>query len=321
MMQRSSNVTEQGSASSTLRAFIGEAKKARRESWGNPLGYVFIAPAIILYLIFNFWVLIRGFLMAFTNYRFLVPGSNWAWNGLRNYQLMLRDHFFGDAILVSLKYVAMVLPSIVVVALIVALLIVRVPYGAGFFRWLVYLPVILPISVSMLLWQQLYNDQFGYIDTMLRGLGLAHPPNWLGDPSTALPSVAIASVWRSFGFSTLLFLVGLYGIPRDLYEAASIDGASGWQQLLRITLPLLRPTFALVIILQIGLLYGTQEVLLLTGGGPENATTTVGYYIYQVAFTEGDLRLGYAAAMSLVLGLVISGFTVSILRLLRGEAS
>ena len=128
-------------------------------------------------------------------------------------------------------------------------------------------------------------------------------------------------MWRSFGFSTLLFLVGLYGIPRDLYEAASIDGANGWQQLLGITLPLLRPTFALVVILQIGLLYGTQEVLLLTSGGPESATTTVGYYIYQVAFTEGDLRLGYSAAMSLVLGLVISSFTVTTLRLLRGESS
>jgi multiple sugar transport system permease protein len=308
-------------APSPLKAFVGAATALRRESWGNPWGYLFIAPAIILYLVFNFWVLIRGFLMAFTNYRFLVPDSNWAWNGLRNYQLMLRDHFFWDALVTSLKYILMLLPAMIVIALVVALLIWQAPVAAGFFRWLVYLPVILPISVSMLLWQQIYNPQYGYLDSMLRGVGVAKPPDWLGDAHYALAAVAAASVWRSFGFSALLFLVGLYGISADLFEAASIDGASGLQQLWHITLPLLRPTFALVLVLQIGLLYGTQEVLLLTSGGPANATQTIGFYIYQVAFAEGDLRLGYAAAMSLVVGLIMTGFTVLVLRYLRGESA
>lgn len=311
----------EGSRTSAVQSFLGAARAARKESWGNPLGYLFIAPAIILYLVFNFWVLLRGFLMAFTNYRFLVPGSNWAWNGLRNYQLMLRDHFFGDAVVVSLKYVAMILPSIVILSLVVAQLIYRVRRGTGFFRWLVYLPVILPVSVTMLLWQQLYNAQYGYIDTVLHNLGVASPPDWLGTVQTALPAVAAATVWKSFGFSTLLFLVGMYGIAGDLYEAAGIDGANGWQQFSRITLPLLRPTFALVFVLQIGLLYGTQEILLLTQGGPQNSTTTVGFYIYQVAFSEGNLRLGYAAAMSLVVGLAIAVCTLLILRFLRGEAA
>ncbi len=306
-------------APATLKSFVGALGALRKESWGNPLGYVFIAPAIILYLVFNFWVLIRGFLMAFTNYRFLVPDSNWAWNGLRNYQVMLGDHFFWDALLISVKYILLLLPVMILISLLVALLIARVPFGAGFFRWLVYLPVILPISVSMLLWQQIYNPQYGYLDSMLRGFGMTHPPDWLGDAHYALGAISAASVWRSFGFSTLLFLVGLYGIGADLYEAAAIDGASGLQQLWHLTLPLLRPTFALVLVLQIGLLYGTQEVLLLTNGGPANATTTVGFYIYQVAFTEGDLRLGYAAAMSLVIGLIMTVFTVLTLRFLRGE--
>lgn len=319
-MRKESDLPEDQSPSA-LRAFVTEARSLRKQSWGNPLGYLFIAPAILLYLVFNFWVLIRGFLMAFTNYQFLVPNSNWAWNGVRNFQLMLHDHFFWDALKVSVQYVLMLLPAMLVLSLVVALLIVRVPHGAGFFRWLVYLPVILPISVSMLLWQQLYNNQYGYIDSVLQGVGMAHPPNWLGNAHTALLSIAIASIWHNFGLPTLLFLVGLYGISGDLYEAAAIDGAGALQQLWHITLPLLRPTFALVIILQIGLLYGTQEVLLLTGGGPANSTETVGYYIYQVAFTEGNLRLGYAAAMSLVVGLILTGFTVLTLRYLRGEAA
>jgi len=306
---------------STLRAFAGAVARVRKESWGNPLGYLFIAPAILLYLVFNFWVLVRGFLMAFTNYRFLIPGSNWAWNGLRNYQIMLNDRFFWAALLVSAKYIVLVLPTMIVLALLVAVFIWKAPVGAGFFRWLVYLPVILPISVSMLLWQQVYNPQYGYIDSVLKGIGMSHPPDWLGDAHYALASVAIASVWRSFGFSALLFLVGLYAISGDLFEAAAIDGAGPLRQLWHITLPLLRPTFALVLVLQIGLLYGTQEVLLLTNGGPANATTTIGFYIFQVAFAEGDLRLGYAAAMSLAVGLVMAVFTALTLRYLRGDAT
>lgn len=318
-MQTGSSGSGPDSASSTLRAFVGAARGASKESWGNPLGYVFIAPAIVLYLVFNFWTLIRGFLMAFTNYRFLVPDSNWAWNGLRNYEIMSRDRFFWDALLISVKYIIMLLPTMIIIALLVSLLISRARFGAGVFRWLVYLPVILPISVSMLLWQQIYNQKYGYIDSMLRGMGVAQPPDWLADPHYALAAIAIASVWRSFGFPTLLFLVGLYGIGQDVYEAAAIDGAGTLRQLWHITLPLLRPTFALVLVLQIGLLYGTQEVLLLTNGGPANATKTIGFYIYQVAFTEGDLRLGYAAAMSLVVGLTMTAITALTLRYLRGE--
>jgi multiple sugar transport system permease protein len=309
------------SATSTFRAFLKEARSVHRESWGNPLGYLFIAPALILYLIFNFWVLIRGFLMAFTNYRFLVPNSNWAWNGLRNYQLILHDRFFAQSLIISAKYIVMVLPSIIILALLTALLIHQVRRGAGFVRWLVYLPVILPISVSMLLWQQVYNGKYGYINSLLGGFGATNLPDWLGDVHYALPAVAVATTWRSFGFPTLLFLVGLYNISRDLYEAASIDGASGLQQLWHITLPLLRPSFALILVLHIGLLYGTQEVLLLTNGGPADATKTVGFYIYTVAFSEGDLRLGYAAAMSLVVGLVMTIFTALTLRIFRGEAA
>ncbi len=307
------------STSSALQHLGQSVRRLRKEEWGNPLGYLFIAPALILYLVFNFWVLIRGFLMAFTNYEFLVPGSDWNWDGLRNFQEAFHDRFFGEAIRVSLQYIAMLLPSLVVLSLLTAVAIYRVRHGAAFLRWLVYLPVIIPISVSMLLWSQLYNNQYGLIDTMLQAFGLHNPPNWLGSTHTALLSVAAASLWHSFGFPTLLFLVGLYGISTDLYEAAAVDGANAWQQFWHVTLPSLRPTFALVIVLNIGLLYGTQEILLLTGGGPANATQTVGFYIYQVAFTEGNLRLGYAASLSLIVGIVLMGVSFATLRSLRRE--
>jgi multiple sugar transport system permease protein len=157
----------------------------------------------------------------------------------------------------------------------------------------------------MLLWRQLYHHQFGYINYALSaGFGVEQPPNWLGDQFWSLPAVAIAGLWKQFGADTLLFLIGIYGISRELYEAAAIDGATGFQKFWHITLPLLKPIFVLIIALNAGIASATEEMLILTNGGPANATLTIGLYTYQLAFQFGDLRLGYAASMSLLLGIV-----------------
>jgi ABC-type sugar transport system permease subunit len=163
----------------------------------------------------------------------------------------------------------------------------------------------------------MYNEKFGFINSVLRNWGVARPPHWLGDPRLVLGSLAIADIWRSLGFPTLLFLIGIYNINSELYEAASIDGATGWQQFRSLTLPLLKPTFALVLILNLAIIGVTEPMLLLTDGGPQNASRTVGLYIYQVALQFGDLRLGYASAMSLVLGLASALASLVIFRMFR----
>ncbi|MDQ3248447.1 MAG: sugar ABC transporter permease, partial [Chloroflexota bacterium] len=167
------------------------------------------------------------------------------------------------------------------------------------------------IAVSFLMFREMYGLKFGLISNVLRGLGMENPPNWLGDTTYALPSIALAHLWIIFGFPTLLFLIGIYNIGSEIYEAAGLDGANSWQQLRWITVPLLKPTFALILVLLIGIIGVTDPMLILTGGGPENSTRTVGLHIYQMAFVNGDLRLGYAAAISLVIGLfsaLISAF-------------
>jgi multiple sugar transport system permease protein len=181
----------------------------------------------------------------------------------------------------------------------------------------VYLPTILPIAVTLLMFRQLYNFKFGFFNNVLMSMGVASPPNWLGDVPTALPALVLADLWRSFGFPTLLFLIGIYNISQELYEAASIDGASWWDQVTRITLPLLKPTFALVIALNVGVIGATESMLVLTNGGPQASTQTLGLYVYQVAFQFGDLRLGYAAAISLLVGLFSAIITFVSFRLLR----
>jgi multiple sugar transport system permease protein len=193
----------------------------------------------------------------------------------------------------------------------------KVSRGASFYRWMVYLPVILPVAVTYLMFGEMYNTRFGLINNVLRDWGVARPPNWLGDPRYVLPSLAVADVWRSLGFPTLLFLIGIYNINSELFEAASIDGATGWQQFWRITLPLLKPTLALVLVLNLAVIGITEPMLLLTGGGPQDASRTLGLYTYQVALQFGDLRLGYASAMSLVLGLTSALISLVIFRKLR----
>ena len=270
----------------------------------NLLGYAFIAPAMVLYLIFNIWPIVRGLLMAFTDYRFVYPETRWEFNGVNNFVKLAGDTKVREAFLIALQYTVIVLPITIVLALLVAVLISRVGVGASFYRWVVYLPSILPIAVSFLMFREMYGLKFGLLTNLLRGVGIENPPNWLGDVSYALYSIATAHLWIIFGFPTLLFLIGIYNIGSEIYEAASLDGATGWQQLRWITVPLLKPTFALIIVLLIGIIGVTEPMLILTNGGPENSTHTIGLHLYQLAFVKGDLRLGYAAAISLVLGMV-----------------
>jgi multiple sugar transport system permease protein len=180
---------------------------------------------------------------------------------------------------------------------------------------------VLPISVAVLLWAELFNSQFGYVNFFLsKVLGLGIKPAWFGDPNLIIPSMAAASVWKHMGTNTLLFLVGLYNINSELYEAADIDGASGWQQWRLITLPLLRPVLTLVLVLSAEIVSATQEALILfNGAGPQDAAMTLGVYAYLTAFRLGDMRWGYAAAMNLTLGLLAMILAAAIFRAMRSE--
>ena len=296
----------------------------QRKSTGernNPWGYVFIAPALLLYLVFNVWTIFRGFAMAFTDYRFLYPDSRWDWNGLANYQELIGDADFVESLLLALRYSLLVLPITMVLSILLALTISKVHRGANFYRWMVYLPVILPVAVTYLMFGEMYNEKFGLINNVLRGWGVERPPAWLGNPRYVIPALAVADIWRSIGFPTLLILIGIYNINTELFEAAAIDGATGWQQFWRITLPLLKPTLALVLVLNLAVISVTEPMLLLTNGGPQDASRTVGLYIYQVALQFGDLRLGYASAMSLVIGLSSALLSLVIFRTLRESCS
>jgi len=313
-----SGTTQATGRTSTLAALVREFRAAREAKVKtNFFGYVFIAPALILYLVFSIWPMFRGFVMAFTDYRFIYPKTLWAFNGLKNFREIGSDKVYWSSLGISLRYTLMVIPASIVLALFLAVLISKVRHFAGFYRWIVYLPVILPIAVTLLMFGQFYGEKFGFINVNLRQLGVAKPPNWLGNVRYALPCVALADIWRGIGFPTVLFLIGIYGINAELYEAAAIDGATALQQFWKITIPLLRPTFLLILVLSSGIVGATEQMMILTGGGPQNSTRTIGLYFYQVAFQFGDLRMGYSAAMALSLGLVSAVLTTFWFRVLR----
>jgi len=286
----------------------------------NPWGYLFIAPALGLYLVFSVWPIFRGFVMAFTDFRFSYPKTRWDFNGLDNFREMYHDKIFWTAVGVTARYTAYVLPATLLLGLLMAVMISKVGLLAGFYRWMIYLPVILPVAITYLMFGQMFSNKFGLINVTLRDFGVKRPPNWLSDPNWVLRAVSSADIWRGVGFPTLLFLVGIYSISADLYEAAALDGASSWQQFRSITLPLLKPVFALILLLGFATVPTVVDpILILTGGGPQNKSTTLGFYAYNNAFRLGDFRLGYASAINLVLGITTAIVALVVFQVLRED--
>jgi ABC-type sugar transport system permease subunit len=305
-----------------FRAALADVRKGKVGDW---LGYVFIAPAVLLFLIFQGYPLIRGLLMAFSDYRWLVPETQGLLNlnGFENFRAMLRDEQFVRSFAITLRYTLVFLPLLLIISLGCALLIYRVRNAklAAFYRVVAYIPVVLPVSVSMMMWRQIYDQQYGILNQILSVFGLRNPPLWLSDPGLAMWAVLMPDLWLGFGYFTLLFLIGLYNIDGTLFEAAAIDGANGWQQVRHVTLPLLKPITTLVLIGTGGLASATVAVMTLfrPAGGPGEAMMTIGLYGYKVAFQIGDMRMGYSASMALVIGIYSMIFTAIVFKLLRTE--
>lgn len=312
---------DQSAAGGWLQALRG----LRQERGGEGLaGYLFIGPAVLLFLIFNAYPLFRGVVMAFSDYRYLIPGHA-PFNGIDNWREMFGDATFWASLQRSLLYMAIYIGFSFVMALLVAVLITEVKSQreAAVYRALVYLPVVLPIAIAVLIWKQLLSPEFGYLDYFLSSvLGIDNVPDMIQDPRWTIPVFALISAWKACGTSILLLLVGLYSINSEVYEAASLDGAGWWRRLFSISIPLLRPTFAVIFVLGAGVLGMVEESLVffgMTDAGPSAAGRVAGRYAYETAFLIGDMRWGYAAAMNLTVGLISILISLVIFRVLRSE--
>lgn len=269
-------------------------------------GYVFLLPWIIGFLGLTAGPMIASLWLSFTNYDLL---SAPVWVGLENYVNLLSDSRYLQSIKVTLIYVGLSVPLKLAFALLLAVLLNRGLRGLTLYRAIYYIPSLLGTSVAIaILWQRLFSSD-GVLNGILGLVGWRHPPDWVFDPRYALFTLVLLGVWE-FGSPMIIFLAGLRQIPKDLYEAAVVDGARRWAQFLRITLPLLTPLVLFNLILQmINAFQAFTPAYIVSGGtgGPVDSTLFYTLYLYLQAF--GDLHMGYGAAMAWVLLVAIGTVT------------
>ncbi|MBW3633777.1 MAG: sugar ABC transporter permease [Chloroflexi bacterium] len=285
-------------------------RHARRRAF---TAYAFLLPNAIFFIAFLLVPVVFLFYLTFHNGGIITPAR---FVGLENWQRAWSDDLVRTTIRNTVYYCLLAIPSVFIIGMFLALCLQRVPRGSGPFRSLFYIPTLTPYVLAALIWLFVVQRDFGALNVFLGLFGIP-PQNWLGSPSLVMPSIAMLEVWRGVGFWTLLFLAALLALPPELYQAATIDGASGLQQLRHITLPLMRPTFFFAVVMAtIWNLQLFDSVSILTDGGPSNASATVVWYIYKAMFQFND-KTGFAAALSFVLLLFILALTLVEIRLLR----
>jgi multiple sugar transport system permease protein len=278
-------------------------------------GWLFILPALLGFVLFYLLPSIRAFQISFTDWNLLRPPKP---VGLANYQALLADENFWHAMKLTVLYVLYNIPLQTVLALLLAVLMDRLVRSI-FVRAVVILPYLLSNVVVALIFLWLLNPVLGYVNLFMQHLGLPRQP-FFGDPSQALLTVAAVNIWKYMGVNALLFYAGIQSIPKSLYEAAAIDGASEGTMFWRITLPLLRPVTVFVLVTSIiGSFQIFDTVAVATGGGPAYATRVIVWYIYENAFQF--FKMGYATAMSVVLFIILVIFTLVQMRLFRANQS
>jgi multiple sugar transport system permease protein len=279
------------------------------------IALLFIAPVLVGFGIFYLYPTLRGFWWSFTEYS-LVGEPEFI--GLDNYTAVLQDGEFWNSMAVTGYYVLLNVVSQTVLALLLAALMHRLTRSVVL-RTTLLLPWLVPNVTVGLVWLWLLDTNLGFVNQLLQSIGLG-PVGFFTDPLLGIPTISIINTWAFVGYTALLFYAGMLQIPQDLYEAASIDGAGELRLFFRLTLPLLRPILALVLVVSlIGSFQIFDTVLVTTRGGPVNATRVIYLYIYQHAFNF--FNMGYAATMAILLVLVLGVLTYVQLRLLRASES
>lgn len=284
----------------------------RRKLADNALAYAFLTAGILCFAFFSWYPLVRGVILSFQQVNFVTDPS---WVGLDNFRAVVNDPLFWTAWRNTLLFSGLALVLGYAVPFALAVLLNELRHFAGYFRVLVYLPVMLPPIVSVLLWQYFYDPGAGLFNSVLRGVGLPES-QWAQSPRTAMISLVLVATWANMGGATLIYLAGLQNIPGELYEAAELEGASVWRRLWHVTLPQMRFVLLVMLLLQI---VATMQVFIepyqLTGTSNPD-TITVMVLIFRYAFTVNH-DFGMAAAMSVLLFVVLGVFAALYLRLTR----
>jgi multiple sugar transport system permease protein len=279
------------------------------------IGLAYLTPALLFVLAFTAWPLAQMIWMSFHNWSLITPPR---WVGPANYQRAFADDQFWVSFAFTLRYTAIITPLLIVGGYLLALLTSPSSPSRRFTRTMVFVPVVIGLGVSSLLWYWLFSTDFGLVNRALMDLGLiSKPVLWLGVDADRSNLAIIASVtWKVIGFGMILFVGAIQAIPTEITEASLVDGAGPWQRVRRVVLPLtLRTVLLVTLVSVIGSLLAFDQFYIMTAGQPQNETATSVFYVYLNSFPY--LRLGYGAALSVILALTILVFTVVQLLLTR----
>lgn len=289
-------------------------KGSRLGRYQSLMAYAFITPSMFLFALFVFLPALMALYFSFNNYDIVRPPE---WVGLANYDRLLTDRLFWTSMMNIIQYCAFFVPLMITCSLILALALNRDRPGMKFFRLIYYLPVITSPVAASVVWRWILNEQYGLLNEMLGYVGIDGPA-WLSRTDTAMAAIILVTLWQGIGSNMVIYLAGLQGIPRYLYEAAMLDGATAWDKFRYVTWPSLRTTTFLIATLSlIGAFQLFDQAYVLTKGGPGNATRTPVYHIYEMGFNR--LNMGYASALSLVLFMLILVITLVNFRLNREQ--
>lgn len=271
---------------------------------------IFLFPHLILFLAFMLFPVIGSFVLSFASWDLI---GELEWIGFGNYVELYNDEIFVEVFWNTVIFTAVSVPVGIFISLLLAVALNQKIGGIKFYRVAYFLPVISSMVAVAIIWQWIYNPEYGFLNFLLNLVGI-DGPNWLSSQTWALPAVIITTIWKNLGFNMLIFLAGLQGISDSYYEAAELDGASVIQKFRHITIPLLSPTtFFITIMAVINSFQVFDTVYLMTGGGPGRATSVIVHYLYQNGFEY--FRMGYASAMAYVLFFLV--FILTIIQFLR----
>ncbi len=291
---------------------------ARHRTWRKVrqslFWYLLLSPSLLIIFGFSTVPLFWSIYYSLTKGSMLGPKT---FVGFANYVRAASHPIFLRTLQNTVLYAVMTVPTVIVLSIVVAIIVFQVPRGQGFFRGTFYFPLITPVVIAANIWAYIVNRDFGPLNHILGWFGVPGI-DWLGNPTYAIPAIVMMEIWRGFGFYVIILFAALQAIPREMYEAARIDGAQFWRIIRSITLPLLRPALGFCFIM--ATIFNFQlfdAVYVLTKGGPAWSTSTVSWYVYQQAF-EAD-NIGFASTMGVVLLIVILTLSLMQLRFFRTD--
>jgi multiple sugar transport system permease protein len=275
--------------------------------YGKLTPYLFVLPTILGLIVFRLGPVAVAIGASFTRWNVQTPPK---FLGLNNFVELISSETFWLIFKNTILFTVIFVPGVMIVSLLMAVMVNQKLRGIAFFRGLFFMPYITAMVAVAMVWNWIFATRFGVLNyVLINFFYISDPPAWLADRTWALPALAIVAIWKQVGFQMLIFLAGLQSIPRSLYDAAAIDGANRQQQFFKITLPLLSPITFFVFIITVIEAFKTFEVTFaMTEGGPNNASSTLAFYIYQNAFIFG--RMGFASALALFLLLFVGLTTV-----------